>query len=212
MQTLWTLSAAIPALSHLAYDDNHNSNIFRSSLIHICRTSQIHSGGEHFCTANIRSFFPFQMFIWVQVCLGWTTKFTDLWIFMSQCQSFRTRSGLSWLCFELLSSVADPEPAWAGFYNSLSILWTIYPSLDPDKPHSPCCWKTSPQLDAATTMLHCWWWGVLSKSISWHLGQWAQCWFHQTTYAFFLWSLDAFGCHDVPFTGEQNSSDHTLMA
>ena len=37
----------------------------------------------------------------------------------------------------------------------VSIYCCIHLSLDPDYSPSSCCWKTSPQHDAATTMLHC---------------------------------------------------------
>ena len=40
------------------------------------------------------------------------------------------------------------------FIKDLSVLCSVDLSLDPEKSLSPCRWKTSPQHDAATTMLH----------------------------------------------------------
>ena len=35
--------------------------------------------------------------------------------------------------------------------------WTfVHLSLNPDQSSCPCCCETAPQLDAASTMLHCW--------------------------------------------------------
>ena len=41
------------------------------------------------------------------------------------------------------------------FIKDLSVLCYVHLSLDPDESPSPCSKKTSPQHDAATTMLHC---------------------------------------------------------
>lgn len=43
----------------------------------------------------------------------------------------------------------------AVFIKDLSVLCAVHLCLDPDWSLSPYCWKTSPQHDAANTMLHC---------------------------------------------------------
>ena len=40
------------------------------------------------------------------------------------------------------------------FIKDLSVLCALHLSLDPDQSPSPCHWKTSPQQDVNTTMLH----------------------------------------------------------
>ncbi len=42
------------------------------------------------------------------------------------------------------------------FVQDIPVLGRIYLSLDCNQSSCPCSWKTPPQHDAATTMLHCW--------------------------------------------------------
>ncbi len=42
------------------------------------------------------------------------------------------------------------------FIQDIPVLGHIYLSLDCNQSSCPCSWKTPPQHDAATTMLHCW--------------------------------------------------------
>ena len=44
---------------------------------------------------------------------------------------------------------------WNRFPSRISLFLAIHHSLNSDQFPSPCQWKTSPQHDAATTMLHC---------------------------------------------------------
>ncbi len=47
--------------------------------------------------------------------------------------------------------------SWAQvFVQDISVLGRIHLSLDCNQSSCPCSWKTPPQHDAATTMLHCW--------------------------------------------------------
>ena len=68
----------------------------------------------------------------------------------------------------------------------LSVLCSVHLSLDSHSSHSYCCWKTSPQHDAAPTMLHRRdgigdeWCLVSCRSDTWHSGQRVQSWYHQT--------------------------------
>ena len=63
-------------------------------------------------------------------------------------------------CLGCVPRVVEGEPlplVWGPeqvFIKDLSVLCSVHLSLDTDLPRSPCRWKTSPQHDAATTMLH----------------------------------------------------------
>ncbi len=51
------------------------------------------------------------------------------------------------------------------FVQDIPVLGRIHLSLDCNQSSCPCSWKTPPQHDATTTMLHCWtvldrWWAV----------------------------------------------------
>ncbi len=52
--------------------------------------------------------------------------------------------------------VWGPEHSGEGFRPGYPVLGRIHLSLDCNQSSCPCSWKTPPQHDAATTMLHCW--------------------------------------------------------
>ncbi len=55
-----------------------------------------------------------------------------------------------------LRPVWGPEHSGEGFVQDIPVLGRIHLSLDCNQSSCPCSWKTPPQHDAATTMLHCW--------------------------------------------------------
>ena len=137
------------SLAHL-----HLGNFSLSSLQIL--SSSIRLDGERWCAALFRSLqscsIGFKSGLW----LGHSRIFTDLtWsyscIVLAVCLgSFSCWNGKPsltvWVSWEL----------WSRFPSRISlVLCCFHLSFDPDRSLSSCHWKTSPQHDAATTMLHC---------------------------------------------------------
>ena len=132
------------SLTHLYLGSFSHSSLQNLSI-------SVRLDGERRCTAIFRSLqrcsIGFRSGLW----LGHSRTFRDL-----------SRSHLCAVCLGLLScwkvNLRTQSEVLSTlvqvFIKDLSVLCYIHLSLDADYSPSPCCWKTSAQHDAATTLLH----------------------------------------------------------
>ena len=83
---------------------------------------------------------------WMGIVGAQPDMFNQVWL--DHSRTFRV--DLKPLLFHL-----RPRALWSRFIKDVSVHCCTHLSLDPDQYPSSCCWKTSPEHDAATTMLHC---------------------------------------------------------
>ena len=135
------------SLAHLA------TGIFSHSSRQNC-SSSFKLDGFHWCTAIFKSYHRFSIGLRSVLWLGHSKTFKCFHLSHSNVALAVCLGSLSCSKVNLRPSLKSQRLKQVSLKN-FPVFSTIQHSFNSDQFPSPCRWKTSPQHDAATTMLHC---------------------------------------------------------
>ena len=177
---------AITASILLGYDalQAWHTCIWGVSPIPLCRSSQALSGWMGSVTAQLFSGRCRNVRSVSSPSSGWATQ--------GHSETCPEAVALT-VCLGSLSCCKGKSALDQVIIKDHSVLCSFHLCLDPDKSPSSCRWKTSPQHDADTNMLHCKDGARFPPDVTWNSGQKVQSWCHQTRESCFSWSDSPLG-------------------